>query len=136
MSSLWAVQVALVARWKDTAAVTALVGTRIYDGAAPANAVAPYVVVGSKTEAQRRTMARAGFANTVTSHIWSDYNGDKEALAILEAMNDALVSPLVLEGFGAARLKPEFTETLVDRTGDSPLRHVPVRYRIRTQKAA
>jgi hypothetical protein len=130
------VQVALVARWKGYAPLVALVGAKVYDGAAPDGAAPPYIVVGEMTEAPRRSFARAGHEDTITAHVWSAYNGGKEALGIMAQMNAALETPLTVAGFGTARLKPEFATTLVDRTGDAPLRHLPVRYRIRTRAAA
>lgn len=130
MSLIWAAQVAAVARWKADAGVQAMVSDRIYDGQAPSDAVLPYVVVGESTEVPKRTMGSAGGDTTLAAHVWSEYRGTKEALAAAAALTAALAAPLTLAGYGAAHLRLEFMETLVDTAGKKTLRHVPIRYRI------
>lgn len=131
MSSLiWAAQVAMVAKLEADAGVGALIGDRVYDGIAPAEAVAPYVVVGDSTEAPVRAMGGTGGDATLTAHVFSDYEGAKEGLEIVDAIDTALATPLTLSGFGAARLKREFVTTLVETDRPRPRRHFPVRYRI------
>lgn len=132
MSSLiWAAQVAAVARWRADAGVGALIGDRIYDGLAPQGAQLPYVVVGQSTETVLPTMGTAGGNATLTCAVVSEYDGLKEAMAVVAALSAALAAALTLTGFGAAKLRQEFVETFVDRdTEGPPLRRVPVRYRI------
>lgn len=117
----------MVARLKGNAGVGALVGQRIYDGKAPQGAELPYTVVGDQTERPRRAYGRAGYSDTLTVHHFSSYDGSQEVLAMVAATNAALQAPLVLAGFQPARLKPEFTEVVVEEDGT---RHAPVRYRI------
>lgn len=136
MSLLWPLQKALVARLKGDPGVSALVGQRVHDGQAPAGTGYPYVVVGESTEVEARTMGRSGFTDTVTVHIWSQYDGRKEALQVLTAIGRALAAPLVLDGYGSARLRQEFVTTLLDTDGPVTLRHVPARFRIFALEAA
>lgn len=130
MSLIWAVQVAMVARLKADVPLEALLGDRIYDGKAPDGAALPYVVVGDSTENAVRALGASGGDTTITAHVFSDYSGTKQALAIAAAMKAALSSALTLSGYGAARLKQEFVTTLVEEDETKVLRHVPVRYRI------
>lgn len=128
MTALWPLQVAVAARLKATAAVTALVGTRIYDGLAPPQAALPYVIIGEGTSAPRDALGTRGVSETLTCHIFSATPGSRsQAMAILDAMNDALLPALTVTGWGTTRLRPEFTTALVEEDGR---RHVPVRYRI------
>ena len=126
MSAIWAVQVAALQRWKADPRLAAKV-TGVYDGAAPADTPYPYIVVGQKTEAPRGALGAVGWNATLTAHIWSTYDGDKEGVEILALMHAALREPLALNGHGSARLKPEQTLTLIERGG---VRHFPIRYRI------
>lgn len=125
---LWAVQVALVERWTNDEALIALISGRVFDGLAPQGTPFPYVRIGSKTEVPNSTLDRQGWVNTVTADAFSTYQGDKELLALVRAMNAAVKDPLLLDGYGMAYLKPEFTATLVEE--DGKVRHAPVRYRI------
>jgi hypothetical protein len=133
MSALWPVQVAMVTALKAAAGVKALVGdpARVYDGQAPQGAAKPYIVVGDHTEAPSNALGRLGWSDTITAHVFSDYAGTKEALAVVTAMDAALAAPLTISGHGAARLKPEFGTVLVE---DEGVRHAPRRYRVTTME--
>lgn len=111
--------------------MVAIVGDRVFDGAAPQGAVLPYTVVGDQTERQRRSFGGAGYSDTLTLHHFSGYAGSLEVLNMVKASNAALKEPLVPAGFRAARLKPEFTEVVVE---DDGTRHAPVRYRIHARE--
>lgn len=131
-TALWPIQVALVARLKATAGVVALVGQRIYDGEAPQGAARPYIVVGEGTEEPQNAFGSEGLDDTVTCHVFSDYNGRKEAFEIVAAMDAALVTALTITGWGSAHMRPDFATILVEADGT---RHVPRRYRILARKA-
>lgn len=50
----------------------------------------PYITLGEITESLFDTFTRNGFQVEQRIHIWSKYNGKKEALTILAAMNALL----------------------------------------------
>ena len=132
MGALWPVQVAVYTRLTGDAALMAAVGG-VYDGVASDAAVAPYVVIGSSTEAPARTFGRAGWSDTLTIHVWSDYAGRLQSLSVLELIDAALAAPLAIGGHQTARLSREFAEVLVDPGG---MRHIPARYRVTTREFA
>ncbi|MDB4952081.1 MAG: uncharacterized protein JWM27_4730 [Gemmatimonadetes bacterium] len=135
MTALWPLQVALHERLAGDAGVSALVGQRVFDGLVPTGAALPYVVTGEGTATPYGVLGRAGSTDTITLHVWSAYCGSREVLAIVDAIDAALRLPLVIDGHLSARLRQDFATVLVDTTGDTTLRHAPVRYRIITSEA-
>lgn len=132
MSALWPVQVAVYTALTGHAALMAAVAG-VYDGEADQAAAFPYIVVGSATEVPAHTFGRKGWGDTLTIHVWSNYGGRKQALEILDLIDDALASPLAISGHQTARLRREFAEVLTDPDGS---RHVPARYRVTTREVA
>lgn len=99
----------------------------------PRDQLMPYVTVGDATSSPFRTMSRFGEEVTITLHIWSQYNGFKESLEILEDLNRLLADQeLEVTGYDTVACFYEFSETIRDPDGIT--RHVPVRYRIKLQK--
>ena len=136
MSALASIQAAVVARLESSVPLMALLaGKGVYDGKAPDEdenhlpTPLPYIVVGESTESPVGVLGGAGYTDTLTLHIWSDYPGAKQGLDILALLNAALAAPLTIAGHTQARMKFEFVTTLVEEDG---LRHVPVRYRVFT----
>lgn len=129
MSLMLPLQIALVARLK-AGATAGIVGERIYDGEAPPRVARPYVVVGEPTEVPGvQAMGGHGHSDTVMLHAVSDYPGNLEVLALLAAINADLGMPLEPDGYAAATLRQEFATVLVERDGDTVLRHAPARFR-------
>lgn len=114
MSAMWPVHVALVARLKATAGVTALVGQRIHDGQAPQGETFPYIVIDSQTGNVQRSFERDGDRGTTNINIWSRYQGLKEAAAIEAAVKAALRTPVTATGWGAVRIKWEQTRPITE----------------------
>lgn len=138
MSTLRPLYTALMARWRGDDALTDLVGAHIYSGAVPQTAVDeapipyPRILVATSTEVPNNTFGRRGFENTVTAHVWAEKteaSAMESALSVMEAMNAALVQPLVLNDQSTAYLHPEFTASFAENEGDTQLYHVSVRYR-------
>jgi hypothetical protein len=126
VSALWPLQKAIVQRLKADAALMGRV-SGIHDGEVPQGAAAlPYVVIGAPTEAPAGVLGPRGWSDTLTLHVWSGYDGRKEALEIVALIDAALASPLTLDGHTSARLRQEFLTVLVE---DDGVRHAPVRYR-------
>lgn len=82
---------------KNTAGVSALVGTRVYPDLAPANAALPYIVwaVESETEEQTFSSPTGNLRMTrISIECWADRmaTGTKTARDIAEAVRTALVN--------------------------------------------
>jgi hypothetical protein len=115
----------------DSALMTKVTGVFDY---VPDNQAFPYVTLGEATSNPYRTFSRFGEEVTITCHIWSRYDGFKEALDILNEMNRLLADKddLSVTGYDLICCFYEFSETLRDPDGIT--RHVPVRYRLVVQK--
>jgi hypothetical protein len=95
----------------------------------------PYVTIGDVTSIPNRTFDRFGEECTITLHIWSRYNGFKEAATILDDLNRILADQVFsVSGWEVEGCYYDFSETLRDPDGIT--RHIPVRYRVRLQKGA
>jgi hypothetical protein len=128
---MWAAQVAAVAAWLDNEALEAFLGgPHVFEESVPEGmSVARYIVVGEQTAIPRRVMRSRGASATMAAHAWTRGAPNRaDVVEIVRLMDAALLEPLTLEGFGAARLKNEFSTVISDP--DPELRHAPVRYRI------
>ena len=92
MSPSLELQGAIVSRLKATAAVTALVGSRIYDRV-PAGTTYPYVTVGDGDETTDDTECVNGFDISLDIDVWSDDPGFPQAKRISDAVRRALLDP-------------------------------------------
>jgi hypothetical protein len=131
-SALTEIQQAIYSRLTGDATLMGKI-TGVFDQV-PENQPFPYVTIGEYTSVPFRTMTRFGEEVTVTLHIWSQYNGFKEALDILDDMNRLLADKedITVTGYDLVACFYEFSETL--RDPDGMTRHVPVRYRFIVQK--
>ncbi|HEY5836175.1 DUF3168 domain-containing protein [Streptomyces sp.] len=127
------VQGALYERMKDSPDLMGLV-TGVYDQV-PETAAYPYVVLGESTETPDNRLSGLGRQTTHTLHIWSRYEGYAQALQIL-AVVVALFDhqPLTVPGLHHVGTYYEFSQTLTDPEPPGSLRHVPVRFRVRTEQ--
>lgn len=132
-SSLWPIQQAIYSTLTGDAILVGMI-TGVFDHV-PENQPFPYVTMGEGTEVPFRTFGRNGSETTLTMHIWSQYEGFKEALDILSRMNDLLDDqPLAVAGYSTVLLLFEHADTMLDSDGIT--RHVPVRYRMVVQSNA
>jgi hypothetical protein len=93
----------------------------------------PYVTIGDSTSIPWRTQTRFGEEVTVTLHIWSRYQGYREAYEILDDLNRLLADKdLNVDGYDAVAVYYEFMESFRDPDGQT--RHVVVRYRLQVQE--
>jgi Protein of unknown function (DUF3168) len=130
-SSLLPIQQAIYNRLTGDSVLMAKV-TGVFDYVSD-NQAFPYITIGEATSNPFRTFSRFGEEVTVTLHIWSRYDGSKEALEILNEMNRLLADQdLAVTGYDTVACFYEFSETLRDPDGIT--RHLVVRYRIITQK--
>lgn len=86
------IQGAIVARLKATAAITALVGTRVYDSV-PAGASFPYITLGEGDETSDDVDCIDGFEISLDIDVWSRAPGFPEAKRIADEIRIALREP-------------------------------------------
>lgn len=82
-------QGAIVTKLKATPAVTALIGTRIYDSV-PSTATFPYVSIGPEQTLADDADCITGFEIFMQLDAWSRATGSPEVKRIAEAVRDAL----------------------------------------------
>ncbi|RWX71892.1 DUF3168 domain-containing protein [Mesorhizobium sp. M2A.F.Ca.ET.039.01.1.1] len=85
-------QGAIVARLKGVAAVTSLIGQRVYD-TVPANPIFPYVTVGPMVELSDDADCIKGFDITFDINVWSRAVGFPEAERISDAVRIGILEP-------------------------------------------
>lgn len=90
----WACQQALYSALSASAALIALVGTRIYDDA-PENVTFPFVEIGDVQVIPDDTSASSGSDDGVSEffdlHVWSrDYAGKKQVAQIVDVLHTTL----------------------------------------------
>ena len=84
--SAWALQQAVFAALSGDAALTALIGARIFDGV-PETAALPYLVLG---EASETAAADNAISHTLALHIWSRAGGTREVKQIAAVVRSCL----------------------------------------------
>lgn len=133
LQDLGPLQQALYARMVGDAELVGLLGApRVYDNV-PENVVRPYITLGEAIEFPDNTHDQFGSEVTETLHVWSDYRGFAEGLAIaarLRALFDH--QPLDVDGLAVVAVRWELTQTL--RDPDPAVRHVSVRFEISTEQ--
>lgn len=89
----------------------------------------PYVVMGDFKPNQNDTDDEVGFDGTMQVHVWSRYDGNKEASDIQDLIYDALhrTQPTVV-GYGVSDVQQVFGEIL--RDPDGLTRHGVQRFRV------
>lgn len=98
----------------------------------PQNKAFPYVVLGTATEIPFDVFGKDGKEQTFTIHIWSRYEGFKEAYTILDRLNVVLdQAALTVTGHTLVYCHYENTDALRDPDGIT--RHLVIRYRIIAQ---
>lgn len=129
-SAFWPLQQAVLSRLKADAALMGRI-SGVFDAVKPDKPF-PYVTIGEATAIPYRSMQQFGEECTITLHIWSQYNGFKEAAEILDRLNRILADTVFsVPGWEMTACYYDFSETL--RDPDGVTRHIPVRYRIQLQ---
>lgn len=130
MTALLDVQSAVYQRLHGDASLLSLATGGVYDAVPQGNPM-PYVVIGEKSEVPDNTLTEIGKETTTTIHIWSNAEGDRQALQILERIDTLLDNQsLTVNGWDAWRVENEFSETLRETDQNRTIRHVVARYRI------
>lgn len=91
MSGGWALRVAIFNAVRGDTGVQALIGdpARLFDDVPP-GAAFPYVTFGEASETDWSTATETGTEHALTLEVWSKYEGHKEAISILDALESAL----------------------------------------------
>ena len=114
MSSAAELQKAIFEALGANTALTALVGTRIFDHA-PVNVAFPYITFGRTSVYDWSTGTESGAEQLFTVHVWSKAKGKKEVLDVMELARTTLHdAPLDLEGHRLVNLRLEFSEARYD----------------------
>jgi hypothetical protein len=101
----------------------------------PEDDVYPYVTIGEAIETPDNSHDRFGRETVITLHVWSQYRGFAQALAI-GAKITALLDhqPLTITGLDHIVTRHEFSQTLTDPEPPGDIRHVVLRYRVVTEQ--
>lgn len=125
-------QGAVVARLKADAALSALVGSRIYD-APPSPVVFPYVTQGEAQTIRADITCLSGSEIYLTIHAWSQAEGYPEVKRIADAVVEALhMAPLLLATNRLISLMHQNTRTFRDQ--DDVTNHSVIEFVARTEK--
>jgi hypothetical protein len=134
MSSAVELQKAIFAALGGNAALTAVIGARIFDHA-PANAAFPYITFGRTSVYDWSTGTESGAEQLFTLHVWSKGRGKKEALEIMELARGTLHdAALELEEHSLVNLRLEFSEARYDDRNEA--HHGVLRFRAVTEPTA
>lgn len=121
---LWALQKAIYDRISDCS-------VSVYDSV-PDGAIMPYVTLGEDTAIDWSTKLENGQEVTHTLHIWSEYDGAKEAKQIADKIVQAITSmPLPVEGFAVIVARLDMVDVMRDFEG---FRHCVIRFRFKIQE--
>ncbi|MFE2106637.1 DUF3168 domain-containing protein [Kitasatospora sp. NPDC059463] len=108
--------------------------TGVYDYV-PEGTAYPYVVIGEAIETPDNRHHGFGRQTVLTLHIWSQYRGYSEALAIgARAMAVLDHQPLTISGLHHVSTRYEMGQTLTDPEPPGDIRHLVQRYRITTEQ--
>jgi hypothetical protein len=135
----WSVQKGLYAVLTGDAPLMAIV-KKVWDGVPPGQykgaletANFPYMTIGDSIETPDDTHSREGSESTLTMHIWSRYQGDREVKQIFERLWVILHnSRWVVPGFSVVMSHVELAEALRDPDGIT--RHGVMRVRVVVQE--
>lgn len=120
-------QSALYDRLVMTPAVANAVGGRIYDDV-PSDVAFPYIELGEISSDYAGAKDTHAERLTVTVHVWSRYEGKKEAAEIMKELRLAITSaPLVMSSGNLVLILFNFSELFRDPDGQT--RHGVVRFR-------
>jgi hypothetical protein len=93
----------------------------------------PYVVIGDSIETPDDSHTRFGSVDTITLHVWSRHQGDKEIKEIMGRMWQMLHhQPWAIPNYSRVMSRIELTESLRDPDGIT--RHGVMRVRVLVQE--
>jgi hypothetical protein len=112
--------------------LTSLLGSgKIYDHV-PQRTKPPYVTIGMTLEREWNTSTEDGREHVITFHSWTENKGRKQALEILVAIEQAILSaPLVMTTQALVNKVFEFNEVRRDPDGETI--HGITRFQMKTE---
>lgn len=130
MSVLVALQKLIVDRLRADAAVSAMIGQRIYDSV-PAKAVYPYVSFGAHDYVPDDAECIAAGEHTIMLDVWSEKPGRVEAKQVVDAVRRSLRQyDADLGAYGLVEMEIDFADVIMDPDGLTAHGRVQVRARI------
>lgn len=118
----------------DSALLSLLGGNRIYDDV-PQNAAFPYVVIDQMRVNDWSTGTERGSEHILMLHVWSRYDGKREAYEIADAIRERLDdAELALDDNRLINLTHQFSDLRRDADGESY--HGVIRFRAVTEPIA
>jgi len=125
-SALLEVQKAVYSKLTGDATLIAKV-TGVFD-AVPDDQAFPYIAIGDETETGFSAFSKIGKEVILTLHLWSQYQGFKQADEILVRVNELLDgAALTVTGYASTAMQFVSSEHLRDPDGIT--RHVVARFR-------
>jgi hypothetical protein len=102
----------------------------------PEGQVYPFVQIGTATQRPWHTMGGPttglGWNTTVTVHVWSRFQGDAEALSILNRVITLLnFAALSVTGYTTVLCELDQARVLVEQVDKIETRHIPAVFRVR-----
>lgn len=123
-----AIQTAFYSTLSGDATLSNMV-TGVFDDV-PEGTERPYVTVADILSTPDNRHDNFCFQTVVTVHVWSEYRGNSEVMAIGSRVLALLDhTPLTLTGFHHVVTRYEYSQVLKD-PGKLELRHMPIRFRV------
>lgn len=141
-TSLAELQTAIYARATADSQLMSLLVAFLDSGAVPTGQAFPYVDIGNATETAFDSFTPKGYESTFTLHIWDKARGFKRCYQIAARLNQLFLPQAGNPNFlTLATLKHVGTwlDMMQSMNGDpitNDIRHVPLRYRFRTQETS
>lgn len=143
--SLKSIQAAFYSTLHGDSTLGGLLAESILDGSAavfgdvPPNQEYPHIHIDTSRMRPWHTMGGAttglGWNDTVTVHIWSQYEGDLEALNILDRVVTLLnFASLSVTGYNTVLINLEDAPVLVEMINKVEHRHIPAVFRVRVHQ--
>lgn len=127
----WDLQKAVYAALAADAPLTALIGTALHDHV-PQNAAFPFAVIDQTQLRDWSTGTERGSEHVLMLHVWSRYDGKREAYAIADAMREVLDgAELTLDDNRLITLAHQFSDLKRDPDGETY--HGVLRFRAVTE---
>lgn len=101
----------------------------------PEDVAYPFIVIGEGIETPDNSHDRYGRETVVTLHVWSQYRGHSQGLAIAAKITALLDhQPLTITGLDHVVTRFEFSQAMTDPEPPGNIRHVVLRYRVVTEQ--
>lgn len=132
-TAAWQLQTAIYQKLTASSALMSLV-SGVFDEV-PEDAPYPYVSIGVITETAADAHDRQGLDALVLLHVWSAYEGNRQAADIFAALDAALDrQPLSVAGFTDVSIRHD--QHQVTRDPDPNIRHITAQYRVMLTRIA